>query len=523
MNPEENLYQSPEEQKYWEDQEKAYEENYKDVDNNTEIPDWKARLDDIYEYLKEYGSKSQLEAFIKENNYQVPEQTQKQIKEITQIKQNATIVQSNELVNATYNFTDVELRLVCTLISLLNSEDKEFCDIKVSIKDLAQKCKLDPNGAYRQIKQACDSIMTKPVFFRHIDRNGKEIVIRRSWFIRLDTFQGEGTLIFHFHDDLKEELIQFGKIGKGGYVSAKGNVVGELGTVFPIRFYFLLLQAKNFHYRLFSLEEIIKIFGLEGKYIDKRTGNLNTSLFFKRVLDVAKNKINEVTDYTVDYKPVKVGRRIEGVKFFIHEKKNENEAENNNAEMPLKEEDTSWSSRKEVKEACEKLLKEGFSRSYLSAIIAKFDNTDDCVNAINTAIERLHQAQKENAKQFKKIYSPGAYLYKTIMDYDIKTERMFAEEENKQKQIQLNKQKELNTKLDSAETWEQILELVRKQPSKNAAIKFIENAAMQKKQLLEDYIEQKKPEGYGSMEPIKNYLDYYKACLIVNWDEMTPF
>ena len=395
-----------------------FEEWYQKALESGEIEPYTMTPREIYDFLKEYGTKEQIEEFLKEFDGVPPVEVLAEIKKITN---HALVVQSNELAEASQNLTAIELRIVYNLVGLLNPKDEtDFISTKVYIRDVAKLCELDPKNAYRQIEKACDNIMKKPIIINTKDRNGKKITLRRTWFIQLDTFEGESYIQFKFHPDLRDELLQFHKYGRG-YVSTKGNILNALGDVFSMRFFNLMLKNLKLKKCEYTIEQIIVMFQLEGKYIDKRTGKLNISLFIKRVIQSAVDKINNLTDLQVEYQPVKVGRKVESIRFFVKMKKNAaaDVYADNYMDVPTPEESVSWMQLPAVSKMLATLKGMGFSEAYRSPALGKFTNADDFLAAAGKAVASVTAAQ--NNPNSKRIVNPGAMLFKIIMDYDTET------------------------------------------------------------------------------------------------------
>lgn len=456
------------------------EEEEKKLLESLEIPN--SDINGLYQYLKKSGTKEEIEEFIKDFNWQ-PEAVEA-FTQIKKLQSDALVVQSNELAEASQDLTAIELRLVYNLIGLLNPvEEEDFISTKVYIKDLATLCDLDPKSAYGQIDKACTNIMKKPVILTNTDRNGKKITLRRSWFVQLDTFEGEGYIMFKFHPDLKAELLQFHKYGRG-FVTTKGNILNRLGDVFPMRFFTLMMKNLKFGTCEYSIDQIIEMFQLQGKYVDKRTGTVNSAMFIKRVIDSAVEKINRISDITVQYKPVKAGRRIESIRFFMHKKtgvKNvDNTATVTAMNKPTIDEDISWMKSPDIAKELDKLNSLGFSNIYRSAILGKFKNKDDFMIACETAIKKLHE------NHGKPIENKGAFLYSKIMEYNT-TGRLFAEEEKQIEQENLEKIRARRTAISLAKDWTEIIEIASKQTTKEYAIAVFKDGQEYRPDLLKKF------------------------------------
>ena len=392
--------------------------------------DWELSTEEVYEILKDTHSKEDIKKIIKAFDGKPTKQILSKIKIIGK---NAIITQSNQLVEASQSLTSVELRIVNNLISTLDpkTEDDFKCE-KVSIDELAKKCKLNPKTAYEQIKKACNNIINKNIIVDTFGRDGKEITIRRPWFIQLDTLEGPRYVLFKFHPDLHDELLQFQQL-KRGFVSTKGDIVNELADVHSMRLYHLMIKYHKIKRCEYKIDQLVKIFKLEGKYIDKRTGIVNASVLIDKVVKGAIEKINRISDLFVEYKPIKKGKKITGVRFFISKKSDINRQ--NCLALPKQENSRNWFNSVAVKTALDSLKLYGFTKLYSFPILNKFENEDDFVSAANKAIESLLH-EKET------IQNPGGYLFQYMMTYDPYSNKSETEE--------------IDNIINNAETWDEI-------------------------------------------------------------------
>lgn len=438
-------------------------------------------LEEIYSFLEDIGSKEEIKKIVESYD---GKPTLDELAELKRISKNALVVQSNELAEASQSLSSVELRIVYNLIGLLNPQKEEdFIATKVLIKDLALICDFDPKSAYSQINKACDSIMRKPIIIKTHDRNGKDITLRRTWFTNLDTFEGEGYILFKFHPDLKDELLQFHKYGRG-YVSTKGNIINELADVYSMRFFQLMVKNIKTKTCEYTIDEIIDMFCLQGKYIDKRTNSINTALLLKRVVASAVEKINNITDLKIKYKPVKVGKKIESVRFFISLKNKEDINNYNNLDIPSPEESISWMTDLKVANKLKELKKYGFDNKYKSPALSKFTNADDFIAASNKAITAI-------SEKGKRIKNPGGFMFSVIMNYNPSEERFFAEEEKQSRIKSEEKIRKINKEIENAKTWEQILDIIAENYNDNDDKEEIKNilreASEQRSDLYRQY------------------------------------
>lgn len=400
-------------------------------------------------------------------------------KVITNITTDSEVLQSNTLVEGSYSLTDVEQRILFALIAGIDQNDKTLKRITVRIKDIAVSCGLTQKNAYTQIDAACDKLVTKAVIHKYKDRNGKRSSIRHPWFDELDNKETTGVITYRFHKGLTNELIELKHLN-AGWVSVQQGTVIKLESAFAIRFYVLFLKWLKIGHVTLTIEQIVTLFELNGKYIDKRTKKLNKSIMLQRVVFPALERINNITNMVVGYEIQKIGKSITGVTFRFHMK--EDAVKKKEIDLPSLEENKDWRKRPSVAVGCNRLYQNGFNKDLFNIILDKFDNEDDFQNAVAVALDAL-----TSAKLNTQINNSGAFLHKKIMDYNPEQEKMFAAESAAEKQREIEKVKTRIETIASATVWENIVDIASQQLNKEDAANILKEGMKQRPELLQRY------------------------------------
>ncbi|MGP5706551.1 replication initiation protein [Psychrobacter namhaensis] len=232
--------------------------------------------------------------------------------------ENNLVVQSNDLILATYTMqkTDKELMLAC--ISQIDSrpdapqvtQDTEF---KVSADDIKSlffgKNSKNEQNIYRDIENASkrlydvDIVMSLP--------ENKTLQTRLVSSIVYDPDNGEVALSF------ASRILPYLTQLKANFTKYKLLEIGELSSIHSIRMYELMVMWVNqFQYsKEFSLEEFKHVMSVKDKY--KQFGQLKA-----RVIETAINDINENTNYrvSVEYKKKSRGKGYTGLTLRFHKK-----------------------------------------------------------------------------------------------------------------------------------------------------------------------------------------------------------
>ncbi len=397
---------------------------------------------------------------------------------ITNITLDNDIVQSNALVEGCYSLNDVEQRVLFALIAAIDQNDKSLKKKTVRIKNIAAMCNINIKNAYRQIDEVCDKLVTKAVIYKTKDRNGKKESVRHPWFSQLDNKEVNGSIVYQFHKSLSNELIELRKLNSG-WVSIKQGIVNKLETSPAIRFYILFLKWLKIGHLSLTIEQIVKMFDLNGKYIDKRTKKLNKSLLLQRVVFPALERINKETGLKVGYEIQKVGKSTTGITFRFRLNEEKPPVEIN---VPPLEENKEWRKKQTVANACNRLKSNGFKESLFNQILEKFDNEDDFQNSVSIALDELTSAMVASS-----ISNPGGFLYKKIMEYDPEQQKMFAAESAAEKQKEMERIKKHTESISNATSWEEIIKLAKSQSNIADATKILREASSSKSNLYESY------------------------------------
>ncbi len=232
--------------------------------------------------------------------------------------ENNLVVQSNELILATYTMqkTDKELMLAC--ISQIDSrpdapEVTKQTEFKVSVDDIkslffGKKSKNEQN-VYRDMENASkrlydvDIVMSLP--------ENKILQTRLISSIVYDPDNGEVSLSF------AEKILPYLTQLRANFTKYKLLEIGELSSIHSIRLYELVVMWVNqFQYsKDFTLEEFKHVMNIRGKY--KQFGHLR-----QFVIETAINDINENTNYSVsvEYQKKSRGKGFRGLKLSFYKK-----------------------------------------------------------------------------------------------------------------------------------------------------------------------------------------------------------
>lgn len=214
------------------------------------------------------------------------------------------IVKHNDLIEARYNLTLNEQRVILYSVSMLNREQKDFETVRIKINDLTNL--LDTTEKrYTEFRTVAEGLISKTL---HIKKGDSELVT--SWLSSMEYLRNEGTIELEFSRKLIPYLLQL----KEKFTRYELKNVLYLKNKYSIRVYELMKQYEKISKREIKLEDFRKCLGIaENEY--SRFSN-----FESRVLKTTKDEINKFTDLIIDYEKIKTGRRITSLLFTIKSK-----------------------------------------------------------------------------------------------------------------------------------------------------------------------------------------------------------
>lgn len=229
---------------------------------------------------------------------------------------NNLVVQSNDLVQATYTMTSTEKELLLTCISRIDSrpdapsitKQTKFTVTLQEIIDIFYK-ETNKKNAYRDMQIACNNLFEREVIIELDDAT----TLRTRFISGIKLSKAEENVTLTFAEDILPYLTQL----KANFTKYKLLEISELSSIHAIRLYELVVcWIGQFQYsKTFELDEFRYVMGMKGKY-------KQFSEFRKNVIDIAVKQINENTNYkvSVEYQKKAVGKGFKGLTLKFHKK-----------------------------------------------------------------------------------------------------------------------------------------------------------------------------------------------------------
>ena len=219
-----------------------------------------------------------------------------------------SVVKHNDLIQKSrHQLTLQEQKIVLYLISKLKPSDKDFENQVFSISEFCNVCGLDSDngGNYSYIKNTLKSLRDRSIWITLED--GSETTL--SWINKVTLNKRSGTVLLRLDNDMKPYLLQL----QGNFTKYELLYTLAMRSQYSVRLYELLKSYQYKKHVIFDIDEFKRLIYAEQyeRYPD----------FKRKVIDIALREINGLTDISVTYSPIKIGKRFAEVSFEISPKK----------------------------------------------------------------------------------------------------------------------------------------------------------------------------------------------------------
>lgn len=218
------------------------------------------------------------------------------------------VVKSNPLVQqARFNLTVTEQKLVIYLISKIRPDATELEPVELSFKDFADICGVQIEGGSYQayIKQLLMNLRNTARWVRL--ENGWQAPF--SWIDGTPVVTDYGTVIVQLNKLLTPYLVQL----REQYTQYKMMYILPMQSKYSVRIYEFLKSYQGLETEIIVPLDALKKLLIAETYDKYKDFRIN-------VLDRAMDEINQYTDISVTYRPVKKGRKVDKIAFDIEPK-----------------------------------------------------------------------------------------------------------------------------------------------------------------------------------------------------------
>lgn len=234
----------------------------------------------------------------------------------TSTKRGYLVYKSNQIIQESrYELSLQQLKMVCYICSKIKPDAEKEGEsylpqliYDINMKEYAELCGLTTGGKfYEKTKAVLQSLRDMSVWITLED--GTETTV--SWIKKPYINRGKGIIRIELDEDMVPYL--FG-ISKNFTAYELVNIL-MMKSQYSIRLYELLKSYKNMVIKKIELDKLYRMLMIDKNLYYKKYTN-----FRRTVLERAIEEINEFTDLNVTYSPIKRGRSIQAIEFYIHSK-----------------------------------------------------------------------------------------------------------------------------------------------------------------------------------------------------------
>lgn len=218
--------------------------------------------------------------------------------------ENDLIVKSNDLVQARYDLSLNEQKIILYAASKLDRNKEQFNILTLNIRDFFNLLGTTKER-YTEIRETVRELRRKEVI---INTGNGEIIT--GWLSSIEYIRDTGVIELEFSKKLIPYLLQL----KERFTRYQLKNILYLSNKHSIRIYELLKQYEGIGKRSFTVTELKEILMLQSQY--------NRFYDFERyVLKPTVEEINDYTDIKVSYEKIRKGRSIHEIRYSIEPKK----------------------------------------------------------------------------------------------------------------------------------------------------------------------------------------------------------
>jgi len=216
------------------------------------------------------------------------------------------VTQSNQLVEARYNLSLGEQRLILSMIAKIQPDDEDFKPYCISIGELADFLGVARGSAYHECKKITKSLLSRVL---EIQEHGR--LLQTGWVSSADYIDGEGYVELCFDPKLKPSLLQL----KGKFTSCKLEMLLGFKSQYTMRIYMMLKQHERLKERETELQQLRDTLGI-GKDQYKLYAHFKAC-----ILEPVQKELKAKADLYFEFEEIKHGRRVGAIRFRIISKK----------------------------------------------------------------------------------------------------------------------------------------------------------------------------------------------------------
>lgn len=220
-------------------------------------------------------------------------------------KEDKVIYQHNVITSGRYDYSACMLDI---LFMVLSSLEKEVYEYNIHVKDIEHL-----TGRKWNLKQLRDA--TESIGSRMFEIETKETIDQIWLFSRVKYILGTGSFTVKINQDAAPYFFEL----RNNFTAMQLKSVLNCTSKYAKRLYAISCQWRAVGSKRFEIKELKEMLGLIDKKGNEQFERLSD--FKKKVLDVAKNQLNENTDIEFDYELKKRGRSFHWITIYVNYRK----------------------------------------------------------------------------------------------------------------------------------------------------------------------------------------------------------
>ena len=232
------------------------------------------------------------------------------------------VVKSNDLINARYDWTVLQQRMVLLMIAQLDLDDEDFGIQRIDIADLVERSGLSSNAYYERAADAAHVLLDQKIYVRN------EAGGWRGYNLLSFVEPHPGHILARFNPDMRPFLLQL----RQRFTRYMLGHVLRFQSPYSVRIYEMAMQFQDIGHRTLPLDDLREVLDVATKY--PRFYD-----FKRRILDQAVKEIARYTDHVVTYDVVKKGRTPTAVRLHVRAKADPERTPNLSSDPPSAEPD----------------------------------------------------------------------------------------------------------------------------------------------------------------------------------------
>lgn len=226
-----------------------------------------------------------------------------------------TVVKANSLIQAGYRLSLAEQRVLLAAIAQVRRDesptDQELYSITANA--LADVSGTSARRAYQTLAEAAQRLYRREVRIEggpNGEENGpKGRVTMTRWVQEVDYIPDEGRVLLRF----AHSILPYLSLLQREFTTYRLRHVATMRSTHGVRLYELLQQWRQLGERELELDDLRRMFGVEGQYSAIKD-------LKNRVIEPAVKDVNECSDLTVEWGQRKTGRRVSHIQFWFYPK-----------------------------------------------------------------------------------------------------------------------------------------------------------------------------------------------------------